>query len=429
MSNVSNFNGSGRKRKLQSSSSMRIEKSGRNESKGKEISLDEQILARESIFMINQMKVRTKTRLKYGNTSIIDDLSLLPLLFEELKAYQGKLNDEFPLASNGLLNLLSAVEVIKKLDKNIDFEVLLREINERKEGLSDKDKFSKDYWSCIDSLVDNKRKSTEKNRSGFGSEKVVESVHSEILEMIESKDKQELKQLINQVEENTEMVDLDPEYWETVMINAKNKLASSVLEELEEEVEKKRKTLLKKLNIEHEKVFRVVETLKQEGLDHKVNIKAEPELKFEKISNQVVDKEIEKLMTTKDEVKFKQEETLLKPKYFNKVRIGFIWSRYNQAHYDEDNPPPKSVQGYEFNIFYPQLTTQKTPTFRLEKDKSSTNDDTAIIRFIAGKPYQDLAFKVENKEWDKDFFHGFKSFFENGILQLHFNFKKLLYRK
>ena len=29
--------------------------------------------------------------------------------------------------------------------------------------------------------------------------------------------------------------------------------------------------------------------------------------------------------------------------------------RYNQTHYDHDNPPPKSVQGYKFNIFYPDL--------------------------------------------------------------------------
>jgi len=28
---------------------------------------------------------------------------------------------------------------------------------------------------------------------------------------------------------------------------------------------------------------------------------------------------------------------------------------YNRTHYDHDNPPPKTVQGYKFNVFYPDL--------------------------------------------------------------------------
>lgn len=44
-----------------------------------------------------------------------------------------------------------------------------------------------------------------------------------------------------------------------------------------------------------------------------------------------------------------------KPRFFNRVHTGFEWSKYNQTHYDVDNPPPKVVQGYKFNIFYPDL--------------------------------------------------------------------------
>ena len=39
-----------------------------------------------------------------------------------------------------------------------------------------------------------------------------------------------------------------------------------------------------------------------------------------------------------------------KPKYFNRVHTGFDWNKYNQTHYDMDNPPPKIVQGYRFNV-------------------------------------------------------------------------------
>lgn len=29
---------------------------------------------------------------------------------------------------------------------------------------------------------------------------------------------------------------------------------------------------------------------------------------------------------------------------------GFEWNKYNQTHYDMENPPPKIVQGYKFNV-------------------------------------------------------------------------------
>jgi len=39
-----------------------------------------------------------------------------------------------------------------------------------------------------------------------------------------------------------------------------------------------------------------------------------------------------------------------KPKYYNRVRTGYEWNKYNQTHYDHDNPPPKVVMGYKFNV-------------------------------------------------------------------------------
>lgn len=55
-----------------------------------------------------------------------------------------------------------------------------------------------------------------------------------------------------------------------------------------------------------------------------------------------------------------------KPRYFNRVHTGFEWNKYNQTHYDMDNPPPKIVQGYKFNIFYPDLIDKtSTPEYFL----------------------------------------------------------------
>ncbi|KAF2875969.1 mid region of cactin-domain-containing protein [Massariosphaeria phaeospora] len=130
-----------------------------------------------------------------------------------------------------------------------------------------------------------------------------------------------------------------------------------------------------------------------------------------------------------------------KPRYFNRVQMGYEWNKYNQTHYDHDNPPPKVVQGYKFNVFYPDLIDKsKAPTYKIEREHGrkrgqsfapAGEDDTCLIRFIAGPPYEDIAFRIVDKEWDYSAKRerGFKSSFDKGILQLHFQFKKIYYRK
>ncbi len=152
-----------------------------------------------------------------------------------------------------------------------------------------------------------------------------------------------------------------------------------------------------------------------------------------------------------------------KPRYFNRVQMGYEWNKYNQTHYDHDNPPPKVVQGYKFNIFYPDLIDKaKAPTYRIERENGrkrgqsfapAGEEDTCLIRFISGPPYEDLAFRIVDKEWDYSAKRerGFRSSFDKvrasslyrtkglrlsacieltrgiqGILQLHFQFKKVI---
>ena len=99
-----------------------------------------------------------------------------------------------------------------------------------------------------------------------------------------------------------------------------------------------------------------------------------------------------------------------KPRYFNRVQMGYEWNKYNQTHYDHDNPPPKVVQGYKFNVFYPDLIDKtKAPTYRIERENGrkrgesfapAGEEDTCLIRFISRPPYEDLAFRIVDKEWD-----------------------------
>jgi hypothetical protein len=116
-----------------------------------------------------------------------------------------------------------------------------------------------------------------------------------------------------------------------------------------------------------------------------------------------------------------------KPRYFNRVKTGYDWNKYNQTHYDHENPPPKTVQGYKFNIFYPDLVDPtKTPQFFLEPADS---DDFCILRFHAGPPYEDIAFKIINREWNRSRKRGFRCTFERGVLSLYVNFATHWYRR
>ena len=118
-----------------------------------------------------------------------------------------------------------------------------------------------------------------------------------------------------------------------------------------------------------------------------------------------------------------------KPRYFNRVQMGYEWNKYNQTHYDHDNPPPKVVQGYKFNIFYPDLIDKiKAPTYRIEREGGrrrgqsfapAGEEDTCLIRFVSGPPYEDIAFKIVDKEWDFSAKRerGFRSSFDKVILR------------
>jgi hypothetical protein len=137
--------------------------------------------------------------------------------------------------------------------------------------------------------------------------------------------------------------------------------------------------------------------------------------------------EAEDATTTSEQPLWADQYQPRKPKFFNRVVMGYEWNKYNQTHYDEANPPPKVVQGYKFNIFYPNLVdTSKTPTYKVERARqkrkyvgggggtSAGEDETCIIRFMAGAPYLDVAFRIIDRDWDYSsrFNRGFKSSFD-----------------
>jgi hypothetical protein len=119
---------------------------------------------------------------------------------------------------------------------------------------------------------------------------------------------------------------------------------------------------------------------------------------------------------------------LRKPQYFNRVHTGFQWNNYNRTHYDMDNPPPKIVHGYEFNILYPDLMDKNSiPQFSVTPCRD--NKDFSVLNFHAGPPYKDVAFKIVTREWARSYKAGYRCQFHNNIFQLWFRFKRYRYRR
>jgi hypothetical protein len=118
-----------------------------------------------------------------------------------------------------------------------------------------------------------------------------------------------------------------------------------------------------------------------------------------------------------------------KPRFFNRVMTGFEWNQYNRTHYDIDNPPPKMVHGYKFTVFYPDLIDKTvSPTFSVSP--VATEPGFVILRFTAGPPYEDLAFKILDLPWLYSRRAGFRCQFDrNNIFQLWFCFRRERYRR
>ncbi|KLT43358.1 hypothetical protein CC85DRAFT_307589 [Cutaneotrichosporon oleaginosum] len=116
-----------------------------------------------------------------------------------------------------------------------------------------------------------------------------------------------------------------------------------------------------------------------------------------------------------------------KPRYYNRVHTGYEWTSYNKGHYDKENPPPKVVMGYRFHVFYPDLIDKSTPP-TYERVRTA-DEDTELLVFRAGPPYEDVAFRIVRKQWDYSHRRGFRSHFDRGVLQLAFKFQRDTYRK
>ncbi|KAI0169861.1 mid region of cactin-domain-containing protein [Hypoxylon sp. FL1284] len=346
-------------------------------------------------------------------------------------------------------------------------------------------KRNREYWKALQTLAADRR---QRLKPMGPEQRAVSSVIADVDKILGPKNLEQLEKLKGQIQAKLRSDEvMDTDYWEQLLKSLQIFKAKAKLKIIYEAIRESRIKILEERDPEKAKALAQAESMRSSKVPAKPKdatdsgvAKPKPGLPalssaagapnmpppgtarfaaagsedFSQATKALYEREVARGISENEEI-FTAEETVptaatpqwadkyrpRKPRYFNRVQMGYEWNKYNQTHYDHDNPPPKVVQGYKFNIFYPDLIDKtKAPTFKIIREHGrrrgesfapAGEEDTCLIRFVAGPPYEDIAFRIVDREWDysakKD--RGFKSSFDKGILQLHFQFKKIFYRK
>ncbi|KAM0329529.1 hypothetical protein ACHAQA_004838 [Verticillium albo-atrum] len=431
-------------------------------------------VADEDKFVLKQTKKKADIRVREGRAKPIDLLAFNLRFVDSDRDVFDEDDADLHIALKSPEDVLQGLDEfqLQELDKDITSYHTL-ETNGR----------NREYWLSLQTICSERR---QKLKPQGPDDRVVSTVSSDVDKILSPKTYEQLEALEKQVKAKLQSnEDIDTDYWEQLLRSLLVWKATAKLKKVFEAVKESRAALL---NLKHpgkahpasdaspglagasssagtstalesstrtEAKVPTVSSSSQGGAPPGTARFAQVENEdFSQATKALYEREVARGINEDEEV-FAAEEAVpttakpqwadkhrpRKPRYFNRVQMGYEWNKYNQTHYDHDNPPPKVVQGYKFNIFYPELIDKtKAPTFKIIREHGrkrgesfapAGEEDTCLIRFIAGPPYEDIAFRIVDREWDysakKD--RGFKSSFDKGILQLHFQFKKIYYRK
>jgi Cactus-binding C-terminus of cactin protein/Conserved mid region of cactin len=435
-----------RKRRLDRESQLEeMERLRAEESRMKELENYDDWARKEEEFHLQQQRQRSAIRLVEGREKPIDVLAKNLLMFglsEEERNNRAKV--KYQERYNALSELDSLEAELQKPQELLtvlkleELEELARDVDAYRrleyEGSQEaKDSTVLQYWNNLHCVVLDE---IEYLKNG-GDNGAHASLLKEVQSLFRGQSFEDLQKTRMEFEDKARIAahkaayDLgargDIEYWQLVLNQLKVYTAKQTLTELHHRMLVRQLERLEKKKLELEAA---------ENLDDEIDVKAESNdhalTEPKRVNQDLAD--LEEELGLKDEVCLDgtmygwQDKWLpRKPRYFHRVKSGYDWNSYNRTHYDTDNPPPKTVQGYRFNVFYPDLIDKtKTPQYFLEKADS---DDFCIIRFSGGPPYEDIAFKIINREWNRSRKHGFCSKFERGVLTLYFNFTTHWYRR
>ena len=434
------------------------------EAKMKELENYEEWARKEEEFHLQQQRQRSAIRLVEGRERPVDVLAQNMLLFglsaeeKENRArvkYREKYNALEEL-ENLETNLEEPYELLTHL-KLGELEELLLDVDAfrrlEKEALGEEDSGGDAhesspvirYWDALYAVTQDE---IQFLKTG-GDKGTHATLVNDIREMFKGQPMSELQKMKADIEQKLrgnsssaprfdENGVVDTDYWQTVLDQLEVHLAKMELSEIHskmlvrqlEKLEAKREELSKKAASGETEAPDTKETKRSFELSSAEQASALPvgiEPDFGNLEEELgLDDEID-LHTSQGTYAWQDKYRPRKPRYFNRVKTGYDWNAYNKTHYDHDNPPPKIVQGYKFNIFYPDLIDKtKTPQYFLERADS---DNFCIIRFSAGPPYEDVAFKIINRQWNKSRKRAFRCTFERGVLSLYFNFQSHWYRR
>ena len=410
---------------------------------------------KEEEFHLEQTVVRSKLRLCDNRQEPIDVLAKNILMIESALAAEA---DKDTISKDiGLFNqdveLRDPIALIESLD-TAQLDQLLEDADNYYQLEVTKKGRYESFWAALKIVVAAERKRTAASSSsssssrGGGSGSVHKSIASDVEDLFVGKTEDELDALQSDIDRSIrEQRGGDVSYWEEMSEQLKLQRARSYVQKTHRLLLQKQIEILSRIrssrasSSEHHDDEKSSSSSSSSNSDFKfvrsggdVGGAEGEDAAFAKLAKEKGLEDKEEEMGTKEEVMlpgstywWQDKYRPRKPRYFNRVRTGWDWNKYNQTHYDFDNPPPKKIQGYKFTIFYPDLIDKtKTPQYFVE---ATDEKEFAIIRFHAGPPYEDVAFKILNKEWEINRKAGFKCVFDRGILQVHFNFKRSFYRR
>ncbi|KAL2192644.1 mid region of cactin-domain-containing protein [Corynascus similis CBS 632.67] len=429
----------------------------------------EQFIADEDKFVLKQAKKKADIRVREQRAQPIDYLAFgLRFIDSDRDAFD---NDEEDVE----IDIPAPEAVLQSLN-----EAQLRELEEdiRSYHTLEHNSRNREYWTALHALcADRRQKLKPKGPEG----RAVTSVASDVDRILSPKTLEQLESLEKQIKAKLQSNEpIDTDYWEELLKSLLVYKAKASLRKVCAAIKEARVEMLKARDPEKAEALAASDGFSSvvpglasapaKAVARTAAATSQPSSNapppgtarfasagnedFSQATKALYDREVARGVGEGEEI-FSAEEAVpgiqkplwadkyrpRKPRYFNRVLMGYEWNKYNQTHYDHDNPPPKVVQGYRFNIFYPDLIDKtKAPTFKIIREHGrrkgesfapAGKEDTCLIRFIAGPPYEDIAFRIVDREWDysakKE--RGFKSSFDKGILQLHFQFKKIYYRK
>ncbi|KAK2599926.1 hypothetical protein QQS21_005310 [Conoideocrella luteorostrata] len=385
-------------------------------------------VADEDKFVLKQSKKKAGIRVREARAKPIDRLAFnlryIDAERDVLDDDDGDIDIEVGAPAD-IVHALSLAQ-LKELESDISSYLIL-----------ETDKRNRRYWEALRTLCADLQSKIYADASDG---RVVNSVVDDIDRILSPKTYDQLEALEKQIKAKLRSdEDIDTDYWEQLLRHLLVWKSKATLARIYDDIKEKRTEMLKARGPTAPSKQASVTTLSADatasGSTPIIPLAGNEDAS--NVTNALYDREAARGISENEEIFTAEEEVTTsskpqwadkyrarKPRYFNRVQMGYEWNKYNQTHYDHDNPPPKVVQGYKFNIFYPELIDKtKAPTFKIirehgrrrgESFAAAGENDTCLIRFIAGPPYEDIAFRIVDREWDYSAKRerGFKSSFE-----------------